>query len=127
MQGPREVIRQFQCSPDVRVFLLTRGQGAAGLTLTQGALHLHHRIMMVYSLHATCFSKHIAESLQLDLLTHGDNAGKVPGKLEIQGTKLSVLSAGALRGQRLRCSSVFPNMAISEGIHGKREVICTSC
>ncbi|BDA50767.1 probable E3 ubiquitin-protein ligase SHPRH [Coccomyxa sp. Obi] len=36
-QGPREVIRQFQSSPDVRVFLLTRGQGAAGLTLTQAS------------------------------------------------------------------------------------------
>ena len=36
MQGPREVIRMFQSEPDVRVFLLTRGHGAAGLTLTQG-------------------------------------------------------------------------------------------
>lgn len=35
-QGPREVIWQFQNNPEVRVFLLTRGQGAAGLTLTQG-------------------------------------------------------------------------------------------
>lgn len=38
MQGPRRVIKQFQEDPEVKVFLLTRGQGAAGLTLTQGAL-----------------------------------------------------------------------------------------
>ena len=35
-QGPRKVIKQFQEDPETRVFLLTRGQGAAGLTLTQG-------------------------------------------------------------------------------------------
>lgn len=38
LQGPRRVIKQFQEDPDIKVFLLTRGQGAAGLTLTQGAL-----------------------------------------------------------------------------------------
>jgi SNF2 family DNA or RNA helicase len=37
VQGPREVIRVFQSDPEVRTFLLTRGHGAAGLTLTQGA------------------------------------------------------------------------------------------
>ena len=42
VQGPRETIRQFQADPDVRVFLLTRGQGAAGLTLTQGARRSLH-------------------------------------------------------------------------------------
>ncbi len=41
MQGPRTVIKQFQEDPEVKVFLLTRGQGAAGLTLTQGALKPH--------------------------------------------------------------------------------------
>ena len=35
------VIKQFQEDPEVKVFLLTRGQGAAGLTLTQGALRTH--------------------------------------------------------------------------------------
>jgi hypothetical protein len=35
-QGPRKVIKHFQEDPETRVFLLTRGQGAAGLTLTQG-------------------------------------------------------------------------------------------
>lgn len=37
-QGPREMIRLFKEDPEVRVFLLTRGQGASGLTLTQGIL-----------------------------------------------------------------------------------------
>ena len=41
MQGPRTVIKHFQEDPEVKVFLLTRGQGAAGLTLTQGALRTH--------------------------------------------------------------------------------------
>ena len=36
LQGPRKVIKQFQEDPETTVFLLTRGQGAAGLTLTQG-------------------------------------------------------------------------------------------
>ena len=36
VQGPRKVIKQFQEDPETKVFLLTRGQGAAGLTLTQG-------------------------------------------------------------------------------------------
>lgn len=43
VQGPREVIKTFNDKADVRVFLLTRGQGAAGLTLTQGAPPFMHQ------------------------------------------------------------------------------------
>ena len=51
LQGPRKVIKQFQEDPDTKVFLLTRGQGAAGLTLTQGDFLLQ---VFWISKHAAC-------------------------------------------------------------------------
>lgn len=58
MQGPRKVIKQFQEDPDTKVFLLTRGQGAAGLTLTQGKSSQH--LIMNLKVHVTSSDPQLA-------------------------------------------------------------------